>query len=80
MPQYIEDALLVGRTLSTLGKAAFEGIRAFADHHHIRIEGLPDDPKTEVPPEQALQIMRDFLAIHFPRLVPPTQVPETPQT
>ncbi|MFF3400939.1 alkaline phosphatase family protein [Streptomyces sp. NPDC002659] len=80
VPQYIEDALLLGRTLSTLGKAAFEGIRGFADHHNIRIEGLPDDPKAEVPPEQALQIMRDFLAIHFPRLVPPTQVPETPQT
>ncbi|GGR89282.1 phosphoesterase [Streptomyces nojiriensis] len=80
VPQYVEDALLLGRTLSTLGKAAFEGIRGFADHHNIRIEGLPDDPKAEVPPEQALQIMRDFLAIHFPRLVPPTQVPQTPHT
>ncbi|MBF9072680.1 alkaline phosphatase family protein [Streptacidiphilus fuscans] len=79
VPQYIEDALLVGRSLSTLGKAAFEGIRGYADHHGIRIEGLPHDSKTEVSPEQALRIMRDFLAIHFPRLAPPTQTPKAPQ-
>ncbi|MFD9725166.1 hypothetical protein [Streptomyces sp. NPDC059072] len=79
MPRYIEDALLVGRTLSTLGRAAFEGIRGFADHHNIHIEGLPDDPEAEVPPDEALRIMRDFLAIHFPRLVP-AQGPETSQS
>lgn len=71
VPQYVVDALLVGKSLSTLGRAAFDGIRSFAEHHDLRIEGLPADPSAEVPPAQALQIMRDFLAIHFPRLVPP---------
>ncbi|WP_445270189.1 alkaline phosphatase family protein [Streptomyces sp. DSM 41634] len=32
VPRYVEDALPVGRTLSTLGKAAFEGIRARSRH------------------------------------------------
>ncbi|MET9897486.1 alkaline phosphatase family protein [Streptomyces sp. NPDC006446] len=72
VPQYVEDALIIGKSLSTLGKAAFEGIRGFADQRGIRITGLPDDPNADVPPEQALQIIRDFLAIHFPRLAPPT--------
>ncbi|WRZ89646.1 hypothetical protein OHB54_11580 [Streptomyces sp. NBC_01007] len=72
VPQYVEDALIIGKSLSTLGKAAFEGIRGFADQQGIRITGLPDDPNADVPPEQALQIIRDFLAIRFPRLAPPT--------
>ncbi|WP_405623630.1 alkaline phosphatase family protein [Streptomyces sp. NBC_00076] len=78
VPQYIEDALIVGKSLSTLGKAAFEGIRGFADHHGIQITGLPEDVNVEIPPEQALQIIRDFLAIHFPRLAP--SAPAIPET
>jgi hypothetical protein len=46
----------LGKALSTLGKAAFAGIRAYAEQHNIQIEGLPADPKAEIPPEQALHI------------------------
>jgi hypothetical protein len=67
VPQYIQDALALGQTLSTLGKAAFHGILAYAEQNHIQIEGLPEDPNAEIPPEQAL---------HIPQLprhpVPPT--------
>ena len=68
MPQYIQDALALGQTLSTLGKAAFEGIRGFAEENNIEIEGLPKDPKAEIPPEQALNIVHNFLALSFPLL------------
>jgi hypothetical protein len=66
VPQYIQDALALGQALSTLGKAAFNGIRAYAQQHDIQIEGLPADPHAEVPPEHALHIIHNFLAIQFP--------------
>ena len=68
VPQCIEDALGLGKSLSTLGKAAFEGIRAYAEQHNIQIEGLPTDPNAEILPEQALPIVHNFLAIYFPQL------------
>jgi phospholipase C len=76
VPSYIQDALGLGRTLSTLGKAAFNGIRAYAEQNHIKIDGLPADPKAEIPPEQALHIIHSLLAIQFPLLHPsPPVVP-----
>jgi phospholipase C len=70
VPQYVLDALALGKSLSTLGKAIFDGIRAYAAEHQIEMEGLPTDPHTPVPPEQALHIVHNFLAIYFPRLAP----------
>jgi phospholipase C len=70
VPQYIQDALGLGQSLSTLGKTAFDGIRQYAQQHNLTIDGLPADPAAEIPPEQALHILHGFLAIHFPRLAP----------
>jgi phospholipase C len=78
VPSYIQDALALGQALSTLGKAAFDGIRAYAQQHNIQIEGLPEDPAAEIPPEQALHIMHNFLAIHFPLLHPAVWGPGSP--
>jgi phospholipase C len=78
VPDYIQDALALGQTLSTLGKAAFNGIRAYAEHNNIKIDGLPADPHASVPPEQALHIIHDFLAIQFPRLHPAAPIPSDP--
>ena len=80
VPQCIEDALGLGKSLSTLGKAAFEGIRAYAEQHNIQIEGLPTDPNAEIPPEQALPIVHNFLAIYFPQLAPTATNVGTPST
>jgi phospholipase C len=80
VPPYIEDALGLGRSLSTLGKAAFEGIQAYAEPHNINIEGLPTDPNAEIPPEQALHIVHNFLAIYFPQLAPTATNVGTPST
>jgi phospholipase C len=77
VPQYVLDAVSVGRSLSAIGKTVFDGIRAYATQHNIEIDGLPDDPAAAIPPEQALNIVHNFLAISFPLLVPttPAQLP-----
>lgn len=75
VPDYIQDALALGQTLSTLGKAAFNGIRAYAERNDIKIDGLPADPDAEVPPDQALHIIHNFLAIQFPLLHPAAPSP-----
>jgi phospholipase C len=72
VPQYVEDAVGFGRSLSILGKAIFEGIRAYAEQHSITIEGLPADPNAQIPPEQAVHIVHNFMAIYFPRLAATT--------
>jgi phospholipase C len=77
VPPYIQDALALGQSLSTLGKAVFNGIRAYAEQHNIQIEGLPKDPGAEIPPEQALHIIHNFLAIQFPLLHPAAPSPGT---
>ena len=66
----MEDAVGLGRSLSTLGKTLYQGIREYADQNHIEIEGLPKDPTEDVPPEQALNVLRNFLATIFPLLHP----------
>jgi hypothetical protein len=75
VPKYIQDALALGQTLSTLGKATFNGMRGYARQHNIQLEGLPADPQAEIPPEQALHIIQNFLAIQFPLLHPATTGP-----
>ncbi len=75
VPQYIQDALGLGQVLSAIGKTGYNGIRAYAEQHNIKIEGLPDDPNAEIPPDQALHIIHNFLAIQFPLLHPATPGP-----
>jgi phospholipase C len=80
VPQFIEDAAALGRSVSTLGKTLFQGIREYADQNNIEIEGLPKDPKDEVPAEQLLNVLRNFLATIFPLLAPAAHHASTPTT
>jgi phospholipase C len=75
VPPYIQDALGLGQAISAIGAAVFNGIRAYAEQHNIQIEGLPADPEAEIPPEQALHIIHNFLAIQFPPLHPAVPSP-----
>ena len=75
VPQFMEDPVAMGKSLSTLGKTLYQGIREYADQNHIEIEGLPKDPKADVPPEQALNVLRNYFATIFPLLAP--EVPRT---
>jgi phospholipase C len=70
VPQYVQDDGSIGKTVSGLGKVAFEALREYARANDIPVDGLPDDPDQPVPPEHALHILRDFLAFHFPLLAP----------
>jgi phospholipase C len=77
VPQYIQDALGLGKSLSTLGAAAFRGIRGYAEQNNITIQGLPEDPDAPVPPEQALHVLHNFFAVFFPRLHPTAPSPDS---
>jgi hypothetical protein len=70
VPQFIEDAAALGTSVSPLGRTLFQGIREYADQNNVKIEGLPKDPNGDVPPEQLLNVFRNFLATIFPLLAP----------
>jgi phospholipase C len=70
VPKFTEDALLLGQAVSLLGKTLFDGLRAYAVQHNIKLDGLPEDPKAEVPPEQIMTVLRSALAMFFPLLAP----------
>jgi phospholipase C len=70
VPAFMEDPAALGASLSTLGKTLAQGIREYAEQNHVEIEGLPKDPKADLPPEQVLPVLRNFLATIFPLLAP----------
>jgi hypothetical protein len=59
-PTYMHDALAPGQALSILGKAVFNGVRAYAEQNNIQIEGLPADPRLRSSPRAC--------AAHHPQL------------
>ena len=79
-PQYIQDALDLGKSLSTLGKAAFEGIRAYAEQHNIQIEGLPTDPNAEIPQGRQCTSCTTSLRSTSPNWLPPLRMSAPPST
>ena len=68
VPQFTEDAAALGTSISTLGKTLIQGIREYADQNNTTIDGLPQDPNGDVPPEHLLNVLRNFLATIFPLL------------
>jgi hypothetical protein len=60
---------------SPLGKTLFQGIREYAKQNNIEVEGLPNDPTADVPPEQLLPVLRNLLATIFPLLAPAAPSP-----
>jgi phospholipase C len=47
------------------------------EQNHVEIQGLPKDPKADLPPEQVLPVLRNFLATIFPLLAPAAPDPGT---
>ena len=72
VPPFMEDLTALGQALGPLGKALFDGIRAYAERAKIEIDGMPKDPNVDVPPEEAMTVLRSFFANFFPTLVPAT--------
>jgi len=75
LPGYIQDAPGLGKVLSTLGKAVFNGIRACAEQHNIKIEGLPADPKAEIPPSRQCSSSVTSSRSNSPYCIGPLRVP-----
>jgi phospholipase C len=65
-----EDDVALGRALSGLGKTLLAGIREHAQEMDIKLEGLPDDPEADIPPEQVVTVLRSAAGVLFPLLVP----------
>ncbi|MGP0109542.1 MAG: alkaline phosphatase family protein [Acidimicrobiales bacterium] len=70
VPQFTLDALALGQTVAPLGKDLLDGLRGYAEQNNIKLEGLPEDPKADIAPEQILTVLRSALAMFFPLLAP----------
>ncbi len=70
VPKFTEDALALGQAVSVLGKTLLDGLRGYAAQNNIKLDGLPEDPKADIPPEQIMTVLRSALAIFFPLLAP----------
>jgi len=70
VPKFTEDALALGQVVSALGKTLLDGLRGYADQNNVQLEGAPEDPKVDIPPEQILTVLRSALAMFFPLLAP----------
>jgi len=70
VPKFTEDALALGQTVSVLGKSLLDGLRGYAEQNNVKLEGLPEDPKADIPPEQIMSVLRGALAMFFPLLAP----------
>jgi hypothetical protein len=72
VPDFVEDAAALGQVVSLLGKSLLDALVGYAEQNNVKLDGLPDDPKAEIPPEQILTVLRSALAIFFPLLAPTT--------
>ena len=70
VPPFILDGPALGESLSKLGKTFLDGIRQYAQEMNIKLEGLPEDPKADIPPERVVTVQRSAAGVFFPRLVP----------
>jgi len=70
VPDFVEDAAALGQVVSQLGKSLLDALVGYAEQNDIKLEGMPDDPRAEIPPEQILTVLRSALAIFFPLLAP----------
>ena len=70
MPAFTEDDVALGKVLSQLGKTFLDGLRQHAAENNVKLEGLPDDPNADIPPEQIVTVLRSAAAMYFPLLAP----------
>ena len=77
MPKFTLDALALGTVVSVIGKDLLDGIRSYAHKHKIKIDGLPDDPNSEVPPENVIEVLQNSMAMFFPKLAPNASSPSS---
>ena len=67
-PDYTPDKVAFFSGISTLGKAAEDGLRKFVSAHQLDIPGMPTGPDTPLTARQKVQILDTISAGLFPRL------------
>jgi hypothetical protein len=70
VPPFDYDAAALGRVLSKLGKTMLDGIRHQAADNNIKLDGVPDDPNADIPPDQIVAFLRSAATMYFPGLAP----------
>ncbi len=70
VPAFSEDDVALGKAVSALGRTFLNGLRQHAQENDIKLDGLPDDPNADIPPEQIVTLLRSAAAMYFPRLAP----------
>ena len=70
VPKFTKDAVALGQAVSVLGRTLLDGVRGYAEQNNVKLDGLLDDPKADIPPEQILTVLRSSLAMFFPLLAP----------
>lgn len=70
MPKFTQDVLALGTVVSELGKHLLDMVRAYAQQHEVKIDGIPDDPNAEIPPENVVSVLQNSVALVFPKLAP----------
>jgi phospholipase C len=68
VPEWTMDPDILGRTLSSLGKAAIPGVIAHAKEAGVRLPPGIDDPKADLPPGTLVRALRDIALHYFPGL------------
>jgi phospholipase C len=69
VPAFTVDATR-GQVLTQLGKTFLDGLRQHAEDNYVKLPGLSDDSKAEIPPEQITNVLGRALAAYFPSLAP----------
>ena len=70
VPAFSEEDAALGKVASALGRTFLDGLRQHAQENDIKLEGLPDDPKADIPPGQIVTLLRSAAAMYFPLLAP----------
>jgi hypothetical protein len=70
VPSFREDDAALGKALSKLGKTFLDGVREHAAENNVKLDGLPEDPNADIPPEHIVAILRSAGTIYFPQLAP----------
>ena len=58
VPPMMQDMAALGAVVSVVGKTMLQGIREYAAEHNLEIEGLPKDPKADIPDDQVVGVLR----------------------
>ena len=68
VPPMQQETAALGAVASAMGKTMLQGVREYAAEHDLEIEGIPKDPKADIPDDQVVNVLRGFLANWFPLL------------